>query len=224
MIRSNRRLDAGTQLLLSAALDRAPFDTRRLRSDLDAMRVTETDILDHLVPEAARSLGEDWLSDTLTFAKVSTASARLFGLCKEVGMEWRMLRDDPASRSILLCTFGREDHVVGPAVLTERLRRAGHSVFTLLNSDARSAVTTLREERHDALMISVGSFRVLDLTVKAIRSVRYAGVDLPIIVGGAVLEADTTITQLASVDLVTNDIEKALASLAKLGARPQVIG
>lgn len=220
---SNRRLDAGTQLLLAAAMDRAPFDLPRVTQDLCALRVDEEDLLRHCIPEAARALGQDWLQDRLSFAQVSTASARMFGLCKEISKDWRY-RPAHQTGNLLLATIEREDHTIGPAVLTERLRRQGHSVYVMLNTDTTEILQQLRDVGYDALLFSCGSFRTLELTSKAIKRVKAAGVGLPILLGGAIVELDNELRRKTGADLVTNDIDTALDTLAKLGQGGLVAG
>jgi methylmalonyl-CoA mutase cobalamin-binding subunit len=213
---TTRRLEAGTQLLLTAAIDRAPFNTRRVTTALTALRLADDDVLAYCIPDAARALGQDWLNDQLSFAHVSTASARLFGLCKEFSRNWRPQYTDPGSCSVILATIGREDHLVGPAVVTEQLRRQGHSVHMMLNADGPAILNRLRNVGNDAVFISCGSFRTLDLATKAIKTIKTAGVDLPVLLGGAIVGLDDKIERKTGADLVTNDIDTALDTLARL--------
>ncbi|MEL7116543.1 MAG: cobalamin B12-binding domain-containing protein [Pseudomonadota bacterium] len=209
-----RRLDVGTKALIEAVLDRASFDAEAVWGDLERLRLSRIDMFDHCIPEAATALGEGWLQDEITFAGVSNASSRLFGMCKEIGGEWHNLTTDDDTSSILLATIDREDHVIGPSILAEQMRRRGHSVYMMHNVDAARIRTRLRNVRHDAVMISAASYQSLDLASEAIRSLVYEGVDVPVILGGAILEFEDGLEHKTGADLVTNDLDKALAAVA----------
>lgn len=213
------RLDAGAQLLLDAVLDTGPFNPAQLRGEFDALRVSKNDLLDHCIPTAAARLGVGWIEDDLSFARVSTASARLFGLCKQSSITWQDYPQNEDGLSILLTTVGREDHIIGPAVLAEQLRQRGHSVCTLLNSDSHSILKRLRTIGHDAVLMSVGSYGTLDLTTEAIKSLKREGINAPIILGGAILDLTSELETKTGADLVTKDIETALAAV--IGSRMQ---
>ncbi len=86
--RRNRRIEIGSKILLAAVLDRRAFEQEALTGDLAALRITPTDIVDHCIPEVACALGDGWVENRLSFAEVSVASARLFGLCKSIGRAW----------------------------------------------------------------------------------------------------------------------------------------
>ena len=158
----------------------------------------------------AHAIGVAWVEDRLSFARVSIASARLFGLCKLVGHEWDNLHPTMSSRTLLLATMDREDHIIGPAVLAEQLRRRGHSVLMHSNATAESLCDRVGKERPDAVMISVSTWQALESAGKAIRKLKTIRPGTLVILGGSALGNDERRRPVTGADLTTNDIDEAL--------------
>jgi len=207
----NLRLDVATKMLIAKILDRSVFDLGEVCEELETLRITNSEVIDHCIPEAANRLGVDWLNDTLTFGEVSTASARLFGLCKAMSEDWTETRNLKSGHHLLVATLEKEDHLIGPTVLIEQLRRLGHSVDALLNTNQDKIARRIATEHHTALMISVASYQTLDIAADAIRHVRQmAGIEIPILLGGAILDHEENLQQKTGADFVTKHIETAL--------------
>lgn len=206
-----QRVAQAAQVLRDAVTDRAPFDGPAVRQRVDALELTRAELLDYCVPAVAYGLGEDWLRDDLSFVSVSTASARLFGLCKDVSAGWDLSPRRPDAASFLFATLGREDHIVGPAIATQQIRRAGHSVRMAFNSGTSEILDLMHAADHEAVFISAASFQTLDIAVETIRKLKGAGLKSPIILGGAILDYEPDLKQQTDADLVTKDVQKALA-------------
>lgn len=212
--RRHRRIEIGTNVLYAAVLDKVEFDSAGIKSDLAMLRISMTDIVDRCIPDVATMLGEDWVADRLSFARVTVASARLYSLCKSVGQEWDNVRGGVESRAILLATIGREDHIIGPAVLADQLRRRGHSVQLHSNANTQSLCEKLAQDQFDGLMISVATRHGLELARKAIRELRQEGADTVVVLGGAVLNEEGIDEQTTGADVTTNNIDEALDAIA----------
>ena len=211
--RRHRRIEIGTNVLYAAVLDKAPFDSDMVKSDLVTLRITMTDIVDQCIPHVAAMLGDDWVEDRLSWARVTMASARLYGLCKSVGQEWDNVQPTADSRTILLVTLDREDHIIGPAVLADQLRRRGHSVKLHSNASGHSVRERLEQDRFDGILMSVATRHGLESASKAIREIRKSGADTIVALGGAVLNEDGINVSSTGADLTTNDIDVALDAM-----------
>lgn len=211
--RSHRRVEIGAKILYAAVLDRNGFDMEQVRADLSALRIPLTDIVDLCIPQVANELGVDWVEDRLSFAQVSTGSARLFGLCKAIGQEWDNIRPRLNARTLLLVTVEREDHILGPAVLADQLRRRGHSVFLHSNATAASICLKLKADRYDGLLISVSTTEALETAAKAIKEIRSEGASVLIVLGGTALTEAGIDPRSAGADLTTNNIDTALDAM-----------
>ncbi|MEM7718927.1 MAG: hypothetical protein AAF222_06970 [Pseudomonadota bacterium] len=208
-----RRLHVGVKVLYAAVTDNAKFDPDQVEADLTGLRISKTDVVDHCIPKVAQALGEDWSSDRLSFAAVTSASAHLYGLCKSFGQSWDNIRPKMNARALLLATFGRESHIIGPAVLADHLRRRGHSVQLHPDATAVSLRDQLACDQFDALLVSVSTWRALETATKAIKTLKESETDVPILLGGAILNEDGFDVSVTAADVTTNDIDKALDAI-----------
>lgn len=211
--RRHRRVEIGMKILYAAVTDNATFDRDQVGSDLAALHISRTDIIDLCIPHVAAMLGEDWTEDRLTFAAVTSASARLFGLCKSLGQDWDNIRPGMNARALLLATLDREHHIIGPAVLADQLRRRGHSVQLHTNASGSSIHERIAQDRFDGVLISVSTWRALESAAKAIKKIRTIDKTAFIVLGGAVLNEDGFDVSLTDADMTTNDLDAALDAM-----------
>ena len=220
------RVEDAADALYEASLNQAGFSTGMLQAELAAHRINDPETVETCIALAARKLGDDWLTDARSFAEVAWASSRLFDYCKEIGRRWDNLQPPIASQSILVTTLDCEMHLIGPTILAQKIRRAGHSVSLMCNVAADEIEEKLSFNAFDGLMISTGSNAGLEIATETITQLRKnKALATPIVLGGAVLEfLSEGETEQMSADLATNDMDKALEfmsdskSLLRLGA------
>lgn len=212
--RRQRRVEIATKILYAATTDNATFDRDQVESDLLALRLSRTDIVDRCIPSVAEALGDDWKESRLSFAEVTSASARLFGLCKSLGQDWDNLRPGVNVRALLLVTMDQEHHIIGPAVLSDQLRRRGHSVQLHSNATGATVIDRMANDTFDGILVSVSSWRALESAAKAIRKIKEKEKTAFIVLGGAILNEDGFDVSVTDADLTTNDIDIALDSLS----------
>ena len=212
--RRNRRIEIGSKILSAAVLDGQGFDQDTVKSDLAALRITPTDIVDHCIPEVARELGADWVADRLSFAEVTVASSRLYGLCKSIGQDWDNIRPRMNARRLLLVTVDREDHILGPAVLADQLRRRGHSVMLHSNATGQSIAGKLSADEYDGVLVSVATFQALEKAPHVIKDVKRSFPRTMVVLGGVATQLREARLVTTGADLVTNNIDDALDSLS----------
>lgn len=208
-----RRVEIGTKVLYAAVTDDARFNRDQVEMDLAALRISRADVIDQCVPQVARELGEDWVTDRRSFAAVSSASARLFGLCKAFGQNWDNIHPKLNARSLLLATFDRESHIIGTAVVADQLRRRGHSVQLHSNATEASLRDRLANGGVDALLISVSTWQALETAAKGIETLKRNGAGILIVLGGAILHQDGFDVSVTGADVTTNDVDEALDAI-----------
>ena len=210
------RLHVAANTLYRAAVDKRPFETSELYAKLAKLRVTEPEHLENCAAEAARWLGDDWVQDNLGFAAVSRASSRLFSFCKDVGAQWNKFRETEHSQNILLATIAPEVHLIGPTILTQRLRRKDHSVAHCSNASVEEIGARIEKGSFDCLMISSASQIGLENVSRAIHILRRSlKKQMPIVLGGPALEFFEDKAASAGADFVTNNENAALEYLTK---------
>ncbi|KUF10038.1 cobalamin-dependent protein [Pseudoponticoccus marisrubri] len=199
--------------ITTAYTDRAALD------ELERRRMSVDDLILQGIPRASALLGHRWMTNELSFARVSLGSARLFGLCRSVTADWSRVSPLESGLSVLLCTIDFEDHLIGASVLAYKLRKAGHSVRSMTKATPEQIVEKLDVGSYDCLMLSASTLDSLASIERAVKHVRTAACVQPtIILGGAILSEVDGLKNKTGVDLVTSDINTALGQL--VGAAP----
>lgn len=202
------------------APDRVALD--RLRPDLRRARIGSDMLADHYIPELARRLGKDWEDDRATFSQVSIGSSRLQTLLHEVGKGWSADGTGaPAASTVLLMVPGAEQHTLGALVVAGWLRRKGISVCLRIAPTQQDLAEILAQRKFDAAMMSVACDEMLEVCAGLVKTLRQeASDDLRIALGGAVLEQGRDFAVVSQVDIVTNDLSKAVEVLGLTCRRP----
>lgn len=206
------RLGDASNLVYTAALGKAWVTNPELQSQLAALKITDPDSVENCITSALHKLGEEWLADIRSFAEVASAAARLYDFCKHFDAGPECLQPVEHGLSVLLTTVDFEMHLVGPTILAQKLRRAGHSVSVMCNANGHDLSARLLSNTYDGLMISTASHVGLDHVAKTIKHIRNnTRVTPPIAVGGAVLEyLEAGEAERIGADLVTNDRDRVM--------------
>jgi methylmalonyl-CoA mutase cobalamin-binding subunit len=167
---------------------------------------------DLYVPAAARLLGTQWTCDSMSFADVTIASARLQAMVRAICTRWG--NDFPTSagrRSVLMVVPQGEDHTLGAVVATGQMRRMGISVCLRLRPAPSEVAELLRTRNFDAAMISMAQMEKLEGCRKLVGMMRKHGAPaLPVVVGGAIVQSGRDMLSLTGADLVSGDPAEAL--------------
>ena len=210
---ASSRVDAATARLIEQ-ISTARFDVTEALAELFAMNVTNAEILDFCIPNAAATLGQQWCDDHMSFADVSVGSARLHGMCRAVSQAWTAGVAAPGGLAILVAVCEGEDHFLGQSVIAAQLRRGGHSTRCLLGAKAEDIGDALHKDAYDAIMISCSGRVALETVAQTTKELRNEVRNLPtLIVGGAVLDYHDRVLEKTGADLVTKDLDLALSRL-----------
>ena len=185
-----------------------------LKPDFKRARITPAMLADIYIPEAARRLGQAWEDDQVTFADVTIGTVRLQSILRDISADWAADSRKVASfgGSVLLLLPEKEHHTLGPLVLTGQLRRRGVSVCLRLATADDDWKPLLRERHFDGVMVSVGWEGKIAACAQLVRLVKQMTKGkMPVAVGGAVLTRSDDILTCAGADVVTNDLDTALA-------------
>jgi methylmalonyl-CoA mutase cobalamin-binding subunit len=167
---------------------------------------------DLYIPAAARLLGTRWACDSMSFAEVTIATARLQAMVRAIST--RLGTDFPAAsgrRSVLMVSPQGEDHTLGAVVATGQMRRMGISVCLRLRPSAGEVAELMRTRNFDAAMISMASVERLEACARLVGLMRKFGApSLPVVVGGAITLSGRDIVSLTGASLATADAGEAL--------------
>lgn len=208
------QLAEAVDIIYRAACKSEAMSVPELLDELRGLRIKEPSVIEDCIGEAARRLGEDWLADRRGFADVALASSRLLDLCG------RTLRNQTGhnatfgGQSLIVATIYPEMHLIGPAILANRLRRLGHSVSIMCNVSAEAVSDKLSSDQFDGVMISCASQSGLESVIATIKHLRKT-IEFcpPIALGGPVVEFIETKDALSiGADLITTDEKAALVA------------
>lgn len=197
--------------MVKATLRDGTFDADVLLNDLNDNRLGPDQIVDVYIPEAARLVGEMWQEDTIGFAQVTIASARLQGLLTALAPPWAEAASDHLDTiSTLLILDAHDTHTLGPHVATAQLRRMGATVRILFGPDHQTVSRVLAEDSFDMVMFSCSRPAALIGIARMVKRIRALSDDAPpIALGGLVLNLADKVKERTGVDLVTSDVQVA---------------
>lgn len=204
--------ESALQALLEAAIcqDRRPFE--RAVSELMDQGATFDDFANDYVPAIARRLGEYWVQDRLNFVSVTIGCARLQGYLRQNGLNWPeagQFAHAPAS-TVLLTVPDFEQHTLGATLLTEQLRARGVFVKLELQVPTDEIERLASQGEYDAVLISSSQNETLELLTPFVSNSRNGAGQVPIILGGNVLEQTPDVLSATGADYTAQDWQGAL--------------
>ncbi len=198
-------------LLCAALTGPDPDAALRLGRQALAEGLTFDAICETRLAPAARRLGTMWETDKLSFAEVTLAANRLFGLLRALAQ--RPVPRTDAPFAVFAAPPG-ESHLLGVSMAAERARGLGWEVALHVGLDHDTLVDRIAASAPDVIGLSLSGPRsVLPLSrlVVALRVVLPAA---PIVVSGPGVAALGA--PVVGVDAVAEDFEGAMAALARL--------
>jgi MerR family transcriptional regulator, light-induced transcriptional regulator len=195
-----------------------------LRDDFRRQHVTPGAVAELYIPEAARRFGTAWLNDTMTFCEVTLGSARLQSVLHDLATEFVDAPLDDITKGVVLVVVpAGEQHTLGGLTVACQLRRRGVSVCVEIGPTADAVRALVASRRFDGAFVSVGSSRQLEALPELVKAMKSnPNHSLMVAVGGAIADAERDRVARSGADLVTCDLDEALAILGVATARPRV--
>lgn len=200
--------------LEKAVLSANPDDSRQAMKAALAAGTRPEDIADFYVPALARSMGDLWCADQLSFAGVTIGVSRLQAMMRALGPHWASDNaTEQRDASILLIVPQEVYHTLGAIVLSSQLRRKGISVKLILSAKPEDIADQISYSIFDAAFISSPAGGTLEALRNIVDIIRTSSKrPCPIVVGGSILDevADNDITALTGADHATRRPDEAL--------------
>jgi methanogenic corrinoid protein MtbC1 len=178
---------------------------------------TTQEICLHLLPGAARRLGQLWEEDRCGFAQVTMAVCRLHQLLHRLTADERQPpprgQEGGGTNSILLSCMPGEQHTFGVLVVARFLRRAGWNVRNHFPADNEELLQSVRKKSFSIIGVSIGRYsRTGDLTL-LIEALRRASINrrVQVMVGGPVLTLRPQIGRQVGADATAFDAQDAVS-------------
>ncbi len=166
---------------------------------------------DLLIP-AARSLGEGWEDDSLSFTDVTVALSRLHQVVRTLAVRLPAPAPVDGARSVCFAPFPGSQHTFGLAVLEDGFRRAGWRTWLDPHGDALDAEEAVAAEWFDVFGLSVTCDTPLEPIAAILAGVREASCnpDLFVMVGGRLFMERPELARAAGADATARDTRDAL--------------
>lgn len=189
MSRATRGREA--HALCDALFDPETTAYQQLIVRMIAEGLTSEDLLDQVIPDTARLLGQGWLSDERSFADVTIGTSRLQQTVRTIGA--RHEKDGlsiPTGHRALLILPDFEQHSLGSFIIANQLRRMGVWVQMAFDCETGNLSALLEDHPCSMIGLSLGSEQSLDHAPALVSKIRGLKPDAPIVLGGTIL-ADT---------------------------------
>lgn len=181
--------------------------------------VSVSDIIDHVLPAAARLMGERWADDTLSFADVSIGAARLQEAVRALSARERT-RVAATAPEILLLIPRPEHHTLGAFVLADQWRRMGFRVDVQMDLHPRQLADLLQRRRYAMIGITAAGRRTLASASELVDIIRRTCMRAtPVVIGGPVLEKGADVCAVTGADHAARDAADALRACGLLAGR-----
>lgn len=189
---------------------------------IDSVRVRGVSLsaiyLELLAP-AARSLGEMWEEDRVSFADVTVALCRLHDVMRTLSASQPPATDTlPQGRRALLIPTPGEQHTFGLVMVADFFRRAGWDVWNDAIGSTSELVSLVRHEWFTIVGISVGCEGHLEGVASTIHALRRAARNKSIgmMVGGSLVAKNPELAIQVGADATGKDARQAVMQAENL--------
>ena len=169
-----------------------------------------------LISPAAKYLGDMWVEDRVDFSRVSLGASCMQRSLIGLGQRYESKHDFTAQRSMLISAMPGDQHMLGPSIAAEFLRRYGwHAKFIMPNSPD-DITNELRQSKFDMLGLSLSCDDYLADLEPLITHVRSSAGEVGILAGGRAVMADPGFVMKAGSDVVALDARDAVVQAKQL--------
>jgi methanogenic corrinoid protein MtbC1 len=196
-----------------------PQKTEQYIAELLNLGMGVDSIVLELIPRIARKLGDQWVSDSLSFTEVTIATGRLQKLIYSLDHLFQETRTNPSTaHSILVTAAPGSHHTLGPLILSNYFTWAGWNVLSESTPSQRYIETTVARKSLTAVALSVADYDQLDQLPALIQAIRSKSLNPAIIVltGGSLYNSDALSFGHIKADIKSNTPEEALHQLNRI--------
>ena len=194
-------------------LAHALADTDQSRADamiadlLDAGVGVQDLCLEHLAP-AARELGAWWERDTMQFADVTMAAARIQSILRTISPNRAGVARAGDYRALFAAVPG-ETHTLGVIMAADYFRRLGWDVGLLIGMDHGELWQNIESDDRKVIGLSCAGRHSAPALHLLVNEIRRARPDMGIVVSGHVLNDSVAMADLPAVDGIVDGLARA---------------
>jgi MerR family transcriptional regulator, light-induced transcriptional regulator len=198
-----------------ALMSSSVLDHQNVLSVLMAYGVSKEELFQSYIPEVARYLGEQWVSDRVSFVDVTTGASRLQALFRghegagDTGSN--LGRNAPPGQSVLMVIPQFEQHSLGAFVASDELRRLGLWVRIAIGVGNCELWEIVSKNRFSMVGLSLSTWKSVEKAAGVVDYLRANASCLPpVVAGGRVVEDRKSVEKRTGVDFAVKSIREAV--------------
>lgn len=170
-----------------------------------------------LLAGAARTLGEWWEDDRVSFLMVSVAAGRVFGIMRSLRHEIANARSlQPVEKHALFATVEGETHTIGVTMAADLFRSRGWRIELHTGLDHAELVDAASRLPHEIIGLSAGHPNALLPLARLIVALRVTHPQAHILVSGGIIEQVPDLNTLIHADSVIGSAQAAMSFLDRM--------
>lgn len=196
-----------------------PQKTELFIAELLNLGVNVDSIVLDLIPRIARKLGEQWVSDNLSFTEVTIATGRLQKMIYSLDHLFQETKAYPSlTKRILISAAPGSHHTLGSLILSNYFTWAGWSVFHETAPSLSHIKKTVTAECLTAVALSIADYEQLDRLPDLIQIIRKRSLnpEIIVLVGGSLYNSDAACFAHIKADIKSSTPEEALHQLNRI--------
>ncbi|MDP3622288.1 MAG: hypothetical protein Q8R65_10270 [Polynucleobacter sp.] len=204
---------------VSLITNEGPQQTEQFIAELLNLGVSVDSIVLDLIPRIARKLGEQWVSDSLSFTEVTIATGRLQKMIYSLDHLFQETKvDSTLTKRILISASPGSHHTLGPLILANFFTWAGWSVFNESVPSIEYIKKTIASKLLTAVALSIADYEQLDQLPELIQIIRKRSLnpEIIVLVGGSLYNNDATCFGHIKADIKSSTPEEALHQLNRI--------
>ena len=177
--------------------------------------ISEREIFEVFIPDAARQLGNCWVQNTLSFVEVTLATSRLQTIARKFEDLYIGASNSDASGSeIMIISPKGEQHTFGAQMISRQFRRLGASPYLSINNNLHEIKKIVGKHKFKLIGLSLADYKLCDkqsevrTIIEMIKKLK-----IPVIVGGSLIHSHKNAVKSLNVDMITEDAVNALLYL-----------
>lgn len=169
---------------------------------------------------AARRLGDWWDEDRATFAEVTIAIARVYGIMYGLRAEFPISLD-PQRRHAVFAPVPGEDHTLGVSMAADLFRTHGWDIDLKIGLNHDALISALAHADAPIIGLSLGQEEQLEPLVRLIVALRVTNPRSYILVAGQFVGRHADTLTLTGADAAASEVPEALEAMEALWAAVQ---
>lgn len=174
--------------------------------------LTSQQLVQSVIPDTARLLGEHWIDDKLTFSEVTIGARRLQSAVYEA------MRISPVAapnlklqaQAAMIIPIG-EQHMIGASVASHAFEQRGVRMRLIVGLEEEALARMLRLSGFAFAGFSVSSNKSVDLTLSLVEKLRSTyDLEIPLVIGGSAVAAVHQSPGIVAKSLVSSDPDAIL--------------